>query len=81
MFEEIIKKLNNIFFNNEKNLKNIVDDFNKIKTKKNKVSFTETVIYSLLYTEINKREVIINLNLLPEYNNNFTKEKFKRINF
>jgi hypothetical protein len=29
MFEEIIKKLNNIFFNNEKNLKNIVDDFNQ----------------------------------------------------
>jgi hypothetical protein len=45
MFEEIIKKLNNIFFNNEKNLKNIVDDFNQIKTRKNKVSFTETVIY------------------------------------
>ena len=69
MFEEIIKKLNNIFFNNEKNLKNIVDDFNKIKTRINKVSFTETVIYSLLYTEINnsfcKREVIINLNVLP----------------
>ena len=64
----------------KKNLKNIVDDFNKIKTRKNKVSFTETVIYSLLYTEINKskREVIINLNVLPEYNNNFTKEKFKR---
>jgi hypothetical protein len=40
MFEEIIKKLNNIFFNNEKNIKNIIDDFNQIKTRKNKVSFT-----------------------------------------
>jgi hypothetical protein len=39
MFEKIIKKLNNIFFNNEKNINNIVDDFNKIKTRKNKVSF------------------------------------------
>jgi hypothetical protein len=39
MFEEIIKKLNKIFYNNEKILKNIVDDFNQIKTRKNKVSF------------------------------------------
>jgi hypothetical protein len=54
MFEEIIKKLNNLFFNNEKNLKNIVDVFNQIKTRINKVFFTETFIYSLLYTEINK---------------------------
>ena len=34
MFEEIIKKLNNIFFNNEKNLKNIVDDLIKLKQEK-----------------------------------------------
>jgi hypothetical protein len=40
MFEEIIKKLKNIIFNNEKNIKNIVDDFNQIKTRQNIVSFT-----------------------------------------
>ena len=34
MFEEIIKKLNNIYFNNEKNLKNIVDDLIKLKQEK-----------------------------------------------
>jgi thymidylate kinase len=52
----------------------------KLKQEKIKSLFTETVIYSLLYTEINKskKKVIINLNILPEYNNNFTKEKFKR---
>jgi hypothetical protein len=33
----LLKKLNNIFFNNEKNIKkNIIDDFNQIKTRKNK---------------------------------------------
>jgi hypothetical protein len=30
----LLKKLNNIFFNNEKNIKKIVDDFNQIKTRK-----------------------------------------------
>jgi hypothetical protein len=36
----------------------------KLKQEKIKYLFRETVIYSLLYTEINKKEVIINLNVL-----------------
>jgi hypothetical protein len=50
-----------------------------IKLKQEKIKSIFTVIYSLLYTEINnsKRKVIIHLNVLPEYNNNFTKEKRK----
>jgi hypothetical protein len=49
----------------------------KLKQEKITVSVKKTLFFHY-YTEINKREVIINLNVLPEYNNNFTKEKFKR---
>jgi len=64
-YKKICDSLNTIFFNIEKDIRQFIYKFNKIKTRKGKVSFTTTLIYSVLYTQINKTkpDVINELNL------------------
>jgi hypothetical protein len=71
-FKNICNSLNSIFSNTEKQICNFVNTVHKIKTRKTAVSYTDTFIYSTLYTQINKTktDVINELNLSIYKNNN-----------
>jgi len=65
-YEIIINKLNEVFNDIEKTIRDFIKKNYKIKTRKTKLTFTETFIYSILCTEINKTKIdIVNeLNVL-----------------
>jgi hypothetical protein len=53
-YENVIKKLNNVFIDLEKNIRlDILDKFN-IKTRNTKISFVEALIYKFKYSCINE---------------------------
>jgi hypothetical protein len=67
-YENICDSINIIFNDIENNIKDFIYEINDIKTRNTKVTFTSTLIYSLLYTKINatKDEVVAELNELNE---------------
>ena len=58
-YESIVKLLNNIFINADKDISKSIFDNYKIKTRKTKLSFKDALIYSLQYTQNNKTKIDI----------------------
>lgn len=65
-YEIIVKSINNIFSNVDKDIHQIIFDEYKIINRKSKLSFTDTVIYALEYTQNNKTKT----DIVNKYNKN-----------
>lgn len=68
-YKVIINKLNNIFLNVDENIRKHIEADLKIKTRKTKISFLDTLIYSILHTQIRKFKSEI-VSQLDYYNKN-----------
>jgi hypothetical protein len=58
-YETIVKLINNIFIDVDKDISKSIYDNLKIITRKSKLSFKDTLIYSLEYTQNNKTKIDI----------------------
>jgi len=58
-YETIVKLINDIFINADKDISKSIFDNYKIKTRKTKLSFKDALIYSLEYTQNNKTKIDI----------------------
>ena len=65
-YEIIVKSINNIFSNVDKDIYQIIFNEYKIINRKSKLSFTDTVIYALEYTQNNKTKT----DIVNKYNKN-----------
>ena len=58
-YETIVKSINDIFINADKDISKSIFDNYKIKTRNTKLSFKDTLIYSFEYTQNNKTKIDI----------------------
>ena len=58
-YEIIVKSINDVFSNVDKDIYKIIFDEYKIKNRKSKLSFTDVVIYALEYTQNHKTKIEI----------------------
>ena len=65
-YENIVSKINNIFYNLEKTIRLDIFNKTKINTRINKISFIEAMIYKFKYASINETKQ----NIINEYNFN-----------
>jgi hypothetical protein len=70
-YKSISEELNLIFKNIDFSIRTSIEKKFNIKTRKTKVNYDSTLLYSLLYTEngVTKNEIINNLNLFEQENN------------
>ena len=63
-YSNIVNSINNIFINIESDIKKFIYESSGIVTRKTKLSYTDTFIYSLECCKINKTKIINNITLI-----------------
>jgi hypothetical protein len=58
-YKNIVNSINNIFINSDDDISKFIYDENNIITRKSKLSYSDTLIYSLLYCQSNKTKIDI----------------------
>lgn len=76
-YEIIVDSINKIFSNTDNDIRKFINDKYKIITRKTKLSFEDTLIYSLQYTQNHKTKV----DIINKYNKDKNKTKFLEILF